>query len=139
MVRFQAGELASAFALLSEADETATALAAMNPARIDLLSVTVMRAQVKLGAKVTSLSSNLEEVRRMIIAGVGVGPLPVHVAARDVADGLLWQAPPFDRLPAIDVFVVWNPRAVKNRAEELLLSRLLDAISSTPIEDRTYS
>lgn len=104
-----------------------------------LKPVTVMRAQAKLGAKVTGLSSNLEEVRRMIIAGVGVGPLPVHVAARDVADGLLWQAPPFDRLPAIDVFVVWNPRAVKNRAEELLLSRLLDAISSTPIEDRTYS
>ena len=74
----------------------------------------------------------------MIVAGLGVGPLPVHVAARDVADGQLWQVPPYDNLPAIDVHVVWNPRAVKNRAEELMLERLLTTIETTPIEERTY-
>ena len=31
------------------------------------------------------------------------------------------------------------PTGFRNTSEELLLSRLLDAISSTPIEDRTYS
>lgn len=74
----------------------------------------------------------------MIIAGLGIGPLPVHVAARDVRDGLLWQLPPYTDLPAIDVHVVWNPKAVKNRAEDLLLAALLEAIEATPMEERTY-
>jgi DNA-binding transcriptional LysR family regulator len=103
-----------------------------------LKPVTVMRAQAELGDKVTGLSSHLEEVHRMIVAGIGIGPLPVHVAARDVRDGLLWQVPPYDDLPALDVHVVWNRHAAKNRAEELLIGGLLDAIEATPIEDRTY-
>ncbi len=103
-----------------------------------LKPVTVMRAQAELGDKVTGLSSHLEEVHRMILAGIGIGPLPVHVAQRDVRDGLLWQVPPFEELPAIDVHVVWNRHAAKNRAEELLINGLLDAIEATPIAERTY-
>lgn len=103
-----------------------------------LKPVTLMRAQADLAQKVTGLSSHLEEVRRMIVAGIGIGPLPVHVAARDVRDGMLWQVPPYDGLPAIDVHAVWNRKAIKNRAEELLLGALLDAIERTPIEERTY-
>ena len=104
-----------------------------------LRPVTLMRAQSSLGEKITGISSNLEEVRRMIVAGLGVGPLPVHVAARDVQEGLLWQVPPYDELPAIDVHVVWNPQAVKNRAETILLEMLCDTIERTPIEARTYA
>jgi DNA-binding transcriptional LysR family regulator len=62
----------------------------------------------------------------------------VHVAARDVQDGLLWRLPPYDNPPAVDVHVVWNPRTRMNRAEESLLTRILDKIEATPIEDRTY-
>lgn len=104
-----------------------------------LKPVTLMRAEADLGQRITGLSSHLEEVRRMIFAGLGIGPLPVHVAARDVADGQLWQVPPYDNLPGIDVHVVWNPKAIKNRAEELLLGRLLTTIDETPIEARTYT
>ena len=104
-----------------------------------LRPVTLMRAEAELGQKITGLSSHLEEVRRMIVAGLGIGPLPVHVAERDVRDGLLWQVPPYSGLPAIDVHVVWNEHAVKNRAEELLLARILAAIEATPIEARTYA
>ncbi len=75
----------------------------------------------------------------MVIAGLGVGPLPVHVAARDVKDGQLWQVPPYEGLPAIDVYLVWNERASKNRAEEYLLKDLLEAIENTPMAARTYS
>jgi DNA-binding transcriptional LysR family regulator len=103
-----------------------------------LRQVTVMRAEADLGQKITGVSSHLEEVRRMIVAGLGIGPLPVHVAARDVRDGQLWQVPPYDGLPAIDVHVIWNRRAALNRAEELLLQGLLAEIEKTPIEQRTY-
>ncbi|MGP6088396.1 LysR family transcriptional regulator [Antarctobacter jejuensis] len=103
-----------------------------------LRPVTLMRAQADLGHRITGVSSNLEEVRRMIVAGMGIGPLPVHVAARDVRDGLLWQLPPYTDLPAIDVHVVWNTNAAKNRAETLLLNSVLRAIEETPMEERTY-
>lgn len=103
-----------------------------------LKPVTLMRAQAELGDQIIATSSHLEEVRRMIIAGLGVGPLPLHVAARDVHDGLLWQLPPYDQTAAVDVHLVWNPRAVLNRAEQSLLDRLLTRIETTPIEERTY-
>lgn len=103
-----------------------------------LKPVTLMRARSELGERITGTSTNLEEVRRMIIAGLGIGPLPLHVAARDVADDLLWQTPPYENLPAIDVHVVWNPRAAMNRAESQLLGALNEAIERTPISERTY-
>jgi len=103
-----------------------------------LKPVTLLRAQADMGVQTTGVSSHLEEVRRMITAGLGIGPLPVHVAARDVAGGQLWQVPPYEDLPAIDVYVVWNPRTIRNRAEELLLQELLSAIETTPVEERTY-
>jgi DNA-binding transcriptional LysR family regulator len=104
-----------------------------------LRPVTLMRAEADLGERIVGTSSHLEEVRRMIIAGLGIGPLPVHVAQRDVDAGLLWQMPPYDKVPEIDVHVVWNPRARLNRAEEAMLGELLARIESTPIEERTYS
>lgn len=103
-----------------------------------LKPVTMMRAEAELGELVVGTSSHLEEVRRMIIAGLGVGPLPLHVAERDVRDGLMWQLPPYDQTPPIDVHVVWNPRAVLNRAEQSLLNRLRQKIEATPMDQRTY-
>lgn len=103
-----------------------------------LRPVALMRAEAQLDDQVVGTSAHLEEVRRMIVAGLGVGPLPIHVVRRDIEDGLLWRIPPYDDPPAIDVHVVWNPKAGMNRAEQALLAALLDRIERTPIEERTY-
>ncbi|ASP32052.1 LysR family transcriptional regulator [Labrenzia sp. VG12] len=103
-----------------------------------LRPVTLMRADADLEDRVVGTSAHLEEVRRMIIAGLGVGPLPVHVVKRDVRDGLLWQLPPYEGLPEIGVHLVWNPKAKMNRAEKAMLDMLRDKIREVPIEDRTY-
>ena len=103
-----------------------------------LRSVTMLRAESDLNEQIIGTSSHLEEVRRMVIAGLGIGPLPLHVVARDVADGLLWRLPPYDTPPAIDVQLVWNPKALLNRAEQSFLDRLRARIENTPIEARTY-
>lgn len=100
--------------------------------------MTLMRAEADLEDRAVGTSANLEEVRRMIIAGLGIGPLPVHVVKRDIRDGLLWQLPPYEALPEIDVHVIWNPKAKLNRAEKALLDLLLTKIEETPIEERTY-
>ncbi len=103
-----------------------------------LRSVTLLRAQSELNEQIIGTSSHLEEVRRMVIAGLGIGPLPLHVVARDVQDGLLWRLPPYIDPPAIDVHLAWNPKATLNRAEAALLSALQNAIRSVPISARTY-
>jgi DNA-binding transcriptional LysR family regulator len=103
-----------------------------------LRPVAMMRAQARLDDRIVGISSNLEEVRRMIVAGLGVGPLPIHVVTRDVSDGLLWRLPPYDAPPAIDVHVVFNPATRFNRAESRFLDMLLEVIRTNPIESRTY-
>ena len=59
-----------------------------------LRPVSVMRARLGLSDRLVGSSPNLEEVRRMISAGLGVGPLPVHVARPDVEAGVLWRLAP---------------------------------------------
>ncbi len=103
-----------------------------------LKPVTLMRAEAGLGDTIIGTSSHLEEVRRMIIAGLGVGPLPVHAVKRDVRDGLLWQLPPHEKLPEIDVQIVWNPATRFSRAEDRFLTRILAEVEATPISARTY-
>lgn len=89
-----------------------------------LRAIALLRARHDLSGPIVGTSSNLEEVRRMIIAGLGVGPLPVHVVERDVAAGLLWRLPPTEAPPSIDVYLVTNPGASLSRAERLFLDTL---------------
>jgi len=104
-----------------------------------LRPVALLRSEARLNADVVGVSSSLEEVRRMIIAGLGIGPLPLHVAQRDVADGTLWRLPPYDAPPAIDIFLLTNPDKAMNRAEKALLSGLQALIAETPFEERIYN
>ena len=108
--------------------------------RIDdvLRPIAIIRATAGLNTRIVGWSSNLEEVRRMTLAGLGISTFPIHVAERDVRDGLLWQLPPYDDLPTIDVHVVSNPRAKLNRAETAFLRSLVQMIEETPIANRTY-
>lgn len=111
--------------------------------KTDLLSdvlrpVALLRAQADLDSAIIGTSSHLEEVRRMIVAGLGIGPLPIHVVQRDVRDGLLWRLPPYAAPPSIDVFLVSNPKAHLGRAESAFLRSLRDAIVDRPLEERVY-
>lgn len=104
-----------------------------------LRPVALLRSEARLSADVVGVSSSLEEVRRMIVAGLGIGPLPLHVARRDVADGTLWRLPPYDAPPAIDIFLLVNPDKAMNRAEKALLSGVQALIAETPLGDRIYN
>jgi DNA-binding transcriptional LysR family regulator len=84
------------------------------------------------------ISSNLPEVRRMIISNIGIGALPVHVAQKDVNLGDLWQLPPYRKLPSVDIYTVKNPKRSFNPAEAALLKMLEDFLNETPMRLRTY-
>jgi len=103
-----------------------------------LRAVAIMRAATGLDDRIVGTSAHLEEVRRMIVAGLGIGPLPVHVARPDVEAGRLWRLPPYEEPPAVDVHVAWHPKARTNRAEAACLAAVMGGIAATPIEERTY-
>ena len=57
---------------------------------------------------------------------------------RDVEDGLLWRLPPYDDLPAIDVFTATNPASRLNRAEKGMIDMLPEVTKKLPQSGRTY-
>ena len=103
-----------------------------------LRPVALLRVTEGMKGPVVGTSSHLEEVKRMIANGLGIGPLPVHVVSREIRDGLLWRLPPYDSRLAIDVNLVTNPRAHLSRAESGLIDQLINATSNLSLDERTY-
>ncbi|MBL0371616.1 LysR family transcriptional regulator [Rhizobium sp. KVB221] len=87
-------------------------------------AVTAVRAVGSFGQEVRAVSSHVEEVMRLISANVGVGMLPTHLAEPLVAEGRLWQLPPYETLPETDVFIITNPAAMLNPAERAFLAHM---------------
>lgn len=104
-----------------------------------LRPVAMMRASAHIDGQRVATSSSLEEVRRLIVCGLGIGSLPLHIARVDEKNGLLWRLPPYQDPPAIDIYLLWNPRAHFNRAEAGLLKMLRSMIEATPMSHRDYT
>ena len=121
------GDLAGHAAVSFQTDRMGDALAA----------VTRLRSRAGLTGPVGQ-STHLEEVRRMILAGIGIGPLPLHVAEDDRRAHKIWRLPPYKAPPAIDVHLVTNARARPNRAETAFLASLTDLLAQHPPETRIY-
>ncbi|PWC35599.1 LysR family transcriptional regulator [Azospirillum sp. TSO22-1] len=101
-----------------------------------LSPLTAFRAQEGMESRTVGASVNLDEVRRMIVAGLGIGPLPEHVTERDVRDGLLWPLPPAEGVAPVDLHLLWNPAAKLNRAERAFLETCARALDAIPLERR---
>ena len=97
-----------------------------------------LRQKYGLGEEPTGISSSVEEIRRMISAGMGLGALPVHAMEGDVRDGRLWRIPLHDLEPSVDVHFIQNPRSGLDRGEEVFIERVMEYIRSTPLSERTY-
>jgi len=103
-----------------------------------LWPVALLRQQEGFEGATVGTSSHLEEVKRLIVAGFGFGPLPIHVVEDDVRAGRLWRLPPYANTPMVDVHLVYDQTARRSRAETLLLAEVRQAIAALPLEERTY-
>lgn len=103
-----------------------------------LRPVAAFRRDNELDHNVVGSSSHLEEVRRMIVCGLGIGPLPIHVVRADIEAGTLWRLPPYDAPPAVDIHLVTNPASRLSRAEEKFLATLQRGIAAASLAERTY-
>ncbi len=104
-----------------------------------LRPVAQFRLKHRLDHNIIGHSTHLEEVRRMIICGLGIGPLPIHAVARDVRDGILWRLPPYKKTPLVDIHLVTNPTKRQSRAEIKFVAALKGELAKIPFSDRIYS
>jgi DNA-binding transcriptional LysR family regulator len=103
-----------------------------------LWPIAQLRQKENFNGQTIGLFSNLEEVKRLIKAGFGFGPLPVHVVEDEIRSGQLWRLPPYQDTPTVDVEIVVNRAARRPKAEALFIDRLVAAIDRVPLAERTY-
>lgn len=89
-----------------------------------LSPLTIFRDQQGFSGRIIASSSSLEEVRRLVIAGYGIGCLPEHVVAADVDAGLLWRLPPSEGIADVDIHLLWNREQRMSRAELTFIEAL---------------
>lgn len=68
--------------------------------------MSMLREGLRLGNRINGMSTNMEEVRRMIVAGLGVGILPLMSASNDIINGVLWPLEILDEPIGADVYLV---------------------------------
>ncbi len=103
-----------------------------------LEQVSRLRHRLKLSPQWRGVSSSLNEIRRMIIAGIGIGALPVHVAQQDVAAGRIRQLPPYSDLPCISIYLISNPARRLTEAEAAFLDHVHGSVEAIPDGERVY-
>lgn len=85
---------------------------------IGLEPMVVLSESLGLGERISGQSRNLEEVRRMIVAGLGIGILPLSTVHDEVTNGLLWPLEIKGYPLGADVFLVTHPECDYSRAEQ---------------------
>lgn len=103
-----------------------------------LQTIADAHAEMQLAEPAVAVSNHMEEVRRMIVAGVGIGVIPIHIAARDEQDGLLWRLPPYKPMMPVDIFMITNPRVQPSRVEQSLIDVIKELVEAKPLKERTY-
>ncbi|CAM2160947.1 MULTISPECIES: LysR family transcriptional regulator [Paraburkholderia] len=83
-----------------------------------LSPLTVFRDQRGFTGRIVASSPSLDEVRRLIFAGYGIGCLPEHAVKDDLARQRLWQLPPEEGLADVDIHLLWHRDRKMNAAEE---------------------
>ena len=92
----------------------------------------VLRNGGNLVRRVVASSQHLEELRRLIVAGIGIGALPIAPVELDIERQRLWQIPISQKNLGADVYVVSNPVRRFDLAEQVFLDELGALLPATP-------
>lgn len=87
----------------------------------------MLREGIQLGKRVSGSSQDLEEVQRMIVAGLGIGILPTIIGTGTEARKNLWPLTISDYSLGADVFMVSAPESRLSVPEQKFLS-LIDEL-----------
>jgi DNA-binding transcriptional LysR family regulator len=87
--------------------------------------ITQLRRRYRLGTEVNGLAEDINEARRLIVHGVGIGFLPIYVAEDDVAKGRLWPMLHADFEPFYDIFLLARSQPARDTATQLFWDEVI--------------
>jgi LysR family transcriptional regulator, transcriptional activator for bauABCD operon len=90
--------------------------------------ITHLRRRYRLGTKVSGLAEDINEARRLILQGVGIGFLPILAAEADVARGKLWPLLHKDFEPSYDIFLLARLESARDTATQLFWDEVIRRI-----------
>lgn len=87
--------------------------------------ITHLRRRYKLGTRVNGLAEDINEARRLIVNGVGIGFLPVLAAEEEVQKGRLWPLLHADAEPSYDIFLLARTEPARDTATQLFWDEVM--------------
>lgn len=90
--------------------------------------ITHLRRRYRLGTKVNGLAEDINEARRLIVQGVGIGFLPIVAAENEVVAGKLWPLLHKDVEPSYDLFLLARMEPARDTATQLFWDEVVRRI-----------
>ncbi|WP_310535209.1 LysR family transcriptional regulator [Novosphingobium sp.] len=91
----------------------------------EIEQITHLRRRYRLGTNVSGAAEDINEARRLILHGVGIGFLPVLAAEAEVARGRLWPLLHADFEPSYDIFLLARSEPARDTATQLFWDEVL--------------
>lgn len=101
-----------------------------------LSPLTIFRDQKGFSGNIVATSSQHDEIKRLLIAGLGIGCLPEHSVQSDIAAGLLWRLPPQEGVCTAELHLLWHKEAHHSKAESLFIDAFSQHIEKYTPEQR---
>ncbi|CAJ5591614.1 LysR family transcriptional regulator [Burkholderia pseudomallei] len=101
-----------------------------------LAPLTVFRDQRGFTGRIVATSPSLDEIRRLVFAGYGIGCLPEHIVRDDLARQRLWRLPPEEGLLDVEIFLMWNRERRMNAAENVFIDAFQRYVQRYPMAER---
>lgn len=94
----------------------------------EIEAITQLRRRYRLGTQVSGLAEDINEARRLIVQGVGIGFLPILAAEDEVAKGRLWAMLHADFEPSYDIFLLARSEPARDTATQLFWDEVIRRI-----------
>lgn len=91
----------------------------------EMETITQLRRRYRLGARVNGVAEDINEARRLIVHGVGIGFLPVLAAENEVKSGRLWPLLHADFEPSYDIFLLARAEPARDTATQLFWDEVI--------------
>ena len=97
--------------------------------------MSVLREGTRVGNRISGMSTNIEEIRRMIVAGLGIGILPLSSAQDDIRRKELWPLQIADEPIGADVYLVHAPFEKLSPSERRFVETAQELVTLYPEDD----
>lgn len=98
----------------------------------ELEAVTHLRRRYGLGSRVAGLAEDINEARRLIMCGVGIGFLPEAAVRSEVENGALWALLHSDFQPSYDIFLLARTEPARDTATQLFIDEVVRRFRAVP-------